>query len=403
MSEYHGFDDDGGGMAPAAAVPVNASDKDIEQSFETGRLRVVQEKNDIFLLHIMQFISNDKNALWGNLRPEYQRRLRWDNKKKSRLIESFIMNVPVPPVFLYEKELGRFEVMDGQQRLNAIAEFFSGSFALEGLTIWPALNKRTFSNLPPLVKRGLERAKISAITLMSDNSSVAEDSLDLRAQVFDRLNTGGQPLNAQELRNSLYSGSFNKLLIELAREPVFTEAWDIPAYKDNTRSDGTPSNALLSNTLFQRMADVEIVLRFFAFRDPKLIAGAVRNMLDKTMIRYRHADESKIEQLRQEFMKTLALSRQVFGGSAFRLPPSEGRAGKLSRPLYDAEMIAMFRLGGRRDEILACRDRISTQIQAMASPDSPQYDTLVGRGNTSTDTKKRLNLVEAAVREIIDG
>ncbi|MFC0219807.1 DUF262 domain-containing protein [Pseudochelatococcus lubricantis] len=90
----------------------------------------------------MTFIRGD-GGLWGNLRPEYQRRLRWDRKKKSKLIESFIMNVPVPPVFLYEKDLGRFEVMDGQQRLNAIAEFFSGKFALDGLEIWKALTCRS--------------------------------------------------------------------------------------------------------------------------------------------------------------------------------------------------------------------------------------------------------------------
>ena len=88
---------------------MNASDRVIEKHFETGRLRVVQEKNELFLPHVVDFIVKDK---WGNLRPEYQRRLRWDDAKKSRLIESFIMNVPVPPVFLYEVTLGSFEVMD---------------------------------------------------------------------------------------------------------------------------------------------------------------------------------------------------------------------------------------------------------------------------------------------------
>lgn len=112
-------------------VAVGTSDRQIEKHFETGRLRVVQEKNDIFLSHVMTFISGTGNV-WSNLRPEYQRRLRWDNKKKSRLIESFIMNVPVPPVFLYEKRAGRFEVMDGQQRLNAIADFLDGDSHLRG-------------------------------------------------------------------------------------------------------------------------------------------------------------------------------------------------------------------------------------------------------------------------------
>ena len=104
-----GLPDDLEEINPRPAFPVNASDRVIEKHFETGRLRVVQEKNELFLPHVVDFIVKDK---WGNLRPEYQRRLRWDDAKKSRLIESFIMNVPVPPVFLYEVTLGSFEVMD---------------------------------------------------------------------------------------------------------------------------------------------------------------------------------------------------------------------------------------------------------------------------------------------------
>ena len=87
-------------------IPIGASDKEIEKHFEIGRLRVVQEKNDIFLSHVLDFIQgSNESRVWSNLRPEYQRRLRWDNKKKSKLIESFIMNIPVPPIFLYEKTL----------------------------------------------------------------------------------------------------------------------------------------------------------------------------------------------------------------------------------------------------------------------------------------------------------
>ena len=168
-------------------LPTDASDRAIEQFFERGRLRVVQDRNDFFLPHVMDFIEGRK---WGNLKPEYQRRLRWDNKKKSKLIESFIMNVPVPPVFLYETELGRFEVMDGQQRLNSIVDFMQNRFKLTGLKTWAALNGRNFSELPPSIRRGLERAKISAITLMSDTSDSGENSLDLRAQVFERLGSG---------------------------------------------------------------------------------------------------------------------------------------------------------------------------------------------------------------------
>ncbi|MER8425008.1 MULTISPECIES: DUF262 domain-containing protein [unclassified Mesorhizobium] len=403
MAEYDGIVDETEPLAVGnIVVAAGTSDKQIERHFETGRLRVVQEKNDLFLSHVIQFIRGEGNTVWGNLRPEYQRRLRWDNKKKSKLIESFIMNVPVPPVFLYEKELGRFEVMDGQQRLNAISEFFSGSFALEGLDIWPALNGRNYSALPPLVRRGLERAKISAITLMSDNSSPAEDSLDLRAQVFERLNTGGERLNQQELRNSLYSGEFNALLIELSETRAFTDAWEIPNHEDNTRADGTSSAELSANTLFKRMADVEIVLRFFAFREPKDIAGSVRSMLDGTMKRLRRPDAAALQTLRQEFVQALELCVAIFGPHIFRLPPNGDKPGKISRPLYDAEMVAVFNLRQYRDALLNNRQLIRDRLLELTALNAETYDLMVGRGNTANAIRDRIIKVEEVIRGIIN-
>lgn len=390
-----GFDDEPEEIAAPAAVAADATDRAIERHFETGRLRVVQERSELFLPHVVDFIERDK---WGNLRPEYQRRLRWDDTKKSRLIESFIMNVPVPPVFLYEVNLGSYEVMDGQQRLNAIVDFLQGRFELTGLKIWPSLNGRTFARLPPMVRRGLERAKVSSITLMSDSSASAGDDMDLRAQVFERLNTGGERLNPQELRNSLFSGSFNRLIVSLAKQPEFTSAWDIPSHKEHTTSDGTPDQALRDNNLFKRMLDVEIVLRFFAFRDEKSISGSVRAMLDGTMKNLRGADDATIAEMRAEFVEALSTARLLFGDAVFRLPPASGtRKGPLSRPLYDAEMVALFRLRERRDEILENSSQIAAAVLALASPDSKNYDLMVGRGNTAALIKERISLVQDTI------
>lgn len=384
-------------------VDVGLSDKQIEKTFETGRLRVVQEKNDIFLSHVIQFIRGESDGVWGNLRPEYQRRLRWDNKKKSKLIESFIMNVPVPPVFLYEKELGRFEVMDGQQRLNAIAEFLSGSFELEGLDIWKALNGRNYSSLPPLVRRGLDRAKISAITLMSDNSSSKEDSLDLRAQVFERLNTGGEQLNQQELRNSLYSGEFNLLIVALSKLPKFTDSWEIPNHDENTLADKSASAELTQNTLYKRMADVEIVLRFFAFRDTKKLSGSVRSMLDGTMKRWRHLDDRTATTFKADFEDALGLCVAIFGEDVFRLPrTTPKRLGKLSRPLFDAEMIALFNLRKHRRLLVLNKNEIRESILELATKGKESYELMVGRGNTATAIRDRISIVEDVIRRIIN-
>src|SRR5262245_40307540 len=99
----------------------------IEALYDSGEYRLTQERNDFLLPQIRDFVIEKQ---WMNLRPEYQRRLVWDRKKKSLFVESMLMNVPIPPVFLYEIDLNRYEVMDGQQRLNAILEFYDNQFTL---------------------------------------------------------------------------------------------------------------------------------------------------------------------------------------------------------------------------------------------------------------------------------
>lgn len=271
---------------------VSDTDRAIEKVYETGKLRVVQDRNDFFLPHVVDFIRGRK---WGNLRPPYQRRLRWDNSKKSKLIESFIMNVPVPPVFLFENSSGKYEVMDGQQRLNSIDEYMSDDFELNGLRIWPALNGRKFSKLPPAIRRCLERSKISAITLTADDQLVGKTGIDVRAQVFERLNTGGEKLNQQELRNCLYSGPFNDLLIALSAQKIFTDAWDIPEHQGLNPEDPSVVERLKSNKLYSSMGDCQIALRFFAFRE-RTLSGSTKRLLDECMKRNRAASPDQVAQ-----------------------------------------------------------------------------------------------------------
>ena len=393
MSDIDDLQPDWEELSVEDELPVAASDRAIERLFEGGRLRVIQDRNDFFLPHVVDFIKGRK---WGNLQPEYQRRLRWDNKKKSKLIESFLMNVPIPSVFLYEHKIGAFEVMDGQQRLSTVVEFLGDDFSLSGLEIWPALNDRKFSQLPPLLKRGLERAKLSAVTLISDPGDQV-DSIDLRAQVFDRLNRGGERLNPQELRNSLYSGSMNQLSIDLSREPDFASAWEIPNHAQNTNADGSTKKELRENNLFKRMTDVEIVLRFFAFKDPAKIAGSVRGMLDRVLKENRTLTVERSEELQTEFKNALRLARGIFGVSAFRLPSANDGLGTLSRPVYDAQMVALHLLRDREAEIMARQEAVSTAVDALARPEAPSYELMVGRGNTAETIRQRIELVKETV------
>ena len=164
-----------------------------DEFFAKNAFRMVYQTNNFFLPQLRDLIDRGEVM---NLQPEYQRRLRWSTPQKSRLIESLLLNIPVPPVFLYESTAARYEVMDGQQRLNAVREFIADDFALSGLPVLKPLNGLRYSRCPPRIKRELDRASIAAIVLLLESESAESASgrltlTDIRRFIFDRLNTGG--------------------------------------------------------------------------------------------------------------------------------------------------------------------------------------------------------------------
>lgn len=170
----------------------------------------------------------------------FQRKYIWKNDRASQLIESIIMNVPIPPLYFAEEEDGRWLVVDGLQRLNSIMHYFQNEFGLKKLEIIKELEGCKFKDLPPktkdLIKDGLMRVNV-----------IRKDSHpDIKYDIFMRLNKGAATLNYQELRNCLYRGSLNDMAKELVRNPHL-----LAILKQKKPHD--------------RFLDVEFVIRFFAF------------------------------------------------------------------------------------------------------------------------------------------
>jgi hypothetical protein len=369
----------------------------IERMYDAGENRVTQERNDFLLPQVTDFVRDKK---WLNLRPEYQRRLVWDIDKKSRFIESLLMNIPVPPVFLYETDLNRYEVMDGQQRLNTILEFYENNLELKGLETWSVLNGRTYSKCPPRIQRGLDRRRISANVLLAENIRDPKHADFIRRTVFERLNTGGQQLNYQELRNSLYSGPLNELLIELAGNRLFDEIWGIPPYEDHYRKEeGYISTELANNKLFRRMKDCELVLRFFAFRDAGKIRGSVRSILDNYMKENRDAEHQMITELRVTFVNCLRIAHAIFGDHTFRIRERNGN-WQPSYPLFDAVMVAMDKLVQYEKKLVANRKRILPSLEEKIGKPKV-YEIIVGRPNTARAVRARISIIHNLLRRFI--
>jgi Protein of unknown function DUF262 len=219
-----------------------------------------------------------------DLSPKYQRRFRWDEKRQSKLIESFLMNVPVPPIFLNEDEYGKYSVIDGKQRLQAISSLFSDKLRLTGLEVFSDINGKTFDELPEELKTVLKvRPTIRAIIILR------QSDVDVKFEVFKRLNTGGVKLNAQEIRNSTYPGPLNDLILRLSEDSRFHQVLGIKA-KHKSR-------------MYQEMRDAELVLRYFTFRTIwKTFTGGVMRHMDRYMSQKPSPTESDLKALEKEFL-----------------------------------------------------------------------------------------------------
>ncbi|WP_178091510.1 DUF262 domain-containing protein [Halopseudomonas laoshanensis] len=359
------------------------SDEELATKYAESQIRIVRSSLD-FTLHTLASSIKDKNYI--DIAPGYQRRARWDKKKKSLLIESFLMNIPIPPIFLFEKDYNQYEIMDGRQRLEAISEFLDNKYALTGLEFWPELQGRRYDDLPGTIQRGLLRRTINAVVLLAETEK-SDESFDIRLILFRRLNTGGVKLNAQEMRNALYPGSFNEMLHTLSRSENFTSLWRIP--KKTPKEDQAPPANLQKNVLYKSMMDCELVLRFFSVSDVVngKVKGSLRQIFDKTMERYSQASSSQIETLESQFNESLSRVIEALGLDFHILPNGK----QASRPLYDAILVAAHLLPSvnLQHDAPAIHARLDA---ALASPES--YEILVGRGNTLDSIKNRVGLAQ---------
>lgn len=288
--------------------------RDIVERFKSAQDSLVIQQSDFSLAAIYDMVSHE--AI--DIAPHYQRRDRWSPEKQSALIESFLLNVPVPPVYLSEDEYGQYSVIDGKQRITAVRDFLGGDLKLRSLKKFPELEGMKFADLPVQLQNALTvRPYIRVTTLLKQSNE------SLKYEVFLRLNTGGDTLKPQEIRNVAYSGPFNDLLFELSESPFLKDRLKI-------NSEKSPS--------FRSMDDLEHVLRFFTIEERwENIGNVLSEEMDDFMARHR---SSATNAMRRKFLRSLDACSIIWGTHAFHKPTeNDGWRDQFISPLYDAQMI----------------------------------------------------------------
>lgn len=244
------------------------------------------------------------------LDPEYQRRHRWTDETSSGLIESLILNIPIPLIYISQdvdvdeevaSEQARYSVIDGQQRLTAISTFLSNQFALTGLQVLSDLNGSFYKDLPPFLIRRLEERTLRCLRI---DSTVDEQ---VKYDIFERLNSGSVKLEPQELRNAVSRGDFNKMIKQLAQNENFRLLLQID-----------PRDPEASKKV-QKMEDVELVLRFFSLLrgNYKSMKKGFKQFLSDEMHKFNQLPGADLKPLEDQFTNTMKTVRAVFGDKAF--------------------------------------------------------------------------------------
>lgn len=337
-------DDQDGDVADPSATPLKDR-KVVTQPYDLAIDAIVaQVKSSILFLRPLSD------------RPKFQRQYVWDDGLASKLVESVLLNVPIPPCYLSENEENELDVIDGQQRIYSLYRFVENQFPLRDLEALVEFNGKRFFELPSKEQRRIRTHTLRCVVVTNESHP------EIKFDVFERLNTSTMPLNSQELRNCVSRGSLNNLLAELS----FGERW--LAIRGRKMPD-------------KRLADEEIILRYFSFRLQGIeeYRTPLKKWLNDTARMGRRLGEAEIDSLRADWNNALGVALIWFDErECFRRPG--GKA--INRALFDLIMQTATKTAS--NAAIELREEFLETFSAMLSDD--EFLDLISR---SVDHKKR--------------
>lgn len=285
--------------------------------------------------------------------PEYQRVFRWSSFQQTRFIESVILGIPIPPIFVAENKSGKWEVVDGLQRISTILAFFglltavpdkNNSTLTQGEMV-PELEGFTINTLSIKLKTSIKRSVCRVEIVRWDSTE------DIRYELFNRLNTGASPLSEQEIRNCIfrsYKVDLNETLREIAKSQDF----------ENLISP--------SDSKKEQMFLEELALRYFAFKHLK---GEVKTTVPQYLTEFmKSVSEGKIpfnlKNEKAEFLKLVAFLNESEGKKIFR--PKGNFALHLFDSLAYATPRTFKKISGNEEAVLECIKKLKADKKYAA-------------------------------------
>jgi hypothetical protein len=325
-----------------------------------------------------------------NLRPDYQRNFVMDIKLSSKLVESILMDVPIPVIYLAEEDDEIYSVIDGQQRLTTFISFLNGkfpddkNFELVNLKVLTNLNKLKFCDLNKSSQSKIKTTTLHTIIIKKESSE------DIKFEIFERLNTGSIKLNEDEIRNTIYRGEYIRLLAELENNETFSKMVNRENFK-------------------RRMQYRGMILRFFALSEKTYLnyKPSMKQFCNKELRDNKNLADEKKKEYREKFKKVVDITYTVFGEKAFRRfnPGDENDAnGKwnissLNMALFDIELCGFVNY--EKYQIVPKADAIREALIQLMSENEKFIDSIEIATNDRQKVKKRFMIWFETLERIV--
>jgi hypothetical protein len=358
---------------------------DVELDIEVGQRKIIWQPKDFSIREFLTMKNDGELAL----QPLYQRNFVATDLIASKLVESILLDVPIPDVYLAEEQDGSYSVIDGQQRLTSFLSFLEGKFPdtrpfkLSGLKVLPELNRKLFTELDNELQKKIRSTTIHSIIIKKESNP------DIKFEIFERLNTGSTKLNEDEIRNTVYRGSYIELLSELSENAVFHGL----VKKDNFK---------------KRMIYRGMILRFFALSEKSYInyKSSMKQFSNKELRDNRDLSPNKVKEYKARFEHCLDLVKVVFGDMAFRryMPGNDGESGKwgetqINMALYDIQMVGFVNYS--KNDVLAKADLIREGLLDLMTTNQQFKEQLIWQTSDTAVLKKRFRTYMDMLESII--
>lgn len=304
--------------------------------------------------------------------PDFQRNFVWSMKQSSLLIESFLLGLPVPQVFMYIDEENKSMVIDGQQRLLSIVFFMDGYFGsesiqgskqvfrLQGLNEKSPYARLTFKELPEADQRKVRSAVLRAINIRQIQPKGEPTSA---YHIFERLNTGGTPLKPQEIRNCVFRGELVGVLRELNQLPAWRKIIGKPTYDKHQK-------------------DVELILRIFSltyffenYEKP------MKQFLNRTMANERYGSSAHLKAFVRDFPLVMKRILETWGERPFHL------RGRLNSSALDSIVATLL------NHLKVLPQNLAARFERLKGDEDFNNATILSTSDTAV-IKRRFELVQ---------